>query len=300
MLVMALVAVIAAEMLRRGNYLRTSFSGQLLARQSWHYALGGEAFARQLLARDHQLDDGRDTLDDGWAQTEDAAPFAIDGGAMKIEILDLQGRFNLNNVIDDEGRPRGEGLVQWRNLLQALGLNGRYAAEWLDWLDADQQRSPDGAEDSDYSSYRTAGGFEADASALLLLRSMRAEDYTRLEPLVATLPATTPLNVNTASAEALRSLSPAISAARAGQLVARQQSGGFDSLEQFRQQAGVSSEAVPDALIALASNYFEVRVVVQHAGRWQRLRSVLHRSDTGALSVISRQRLIPRADEQER
>jgi general secretion pathway protein K len=298
LLVMALVAVIAAEMMRRGAYLRAGFGGQLLSRQAWHYALGGEAFARQLLALDHQRGDGRDTLDEAWAQIEEA-PFAIDNGAMTIEIRDLQGRFNLNNVVDAEGRARSEGVAQWRNLLQTLGVDTRYAAEWLDWVDADQQRSPDGAEDGDYAGYRTAGGFEADVSALLLLRSMRTEDYARLAPLVTTLPANTPVNVNTASAEVLRSLTPTLSAARAEQLVARQRGGGFESLEQFRQLAGIGADQLPDTQIALASNYFEVRVVVRFDGRWQRLRSVLHRSDNGTLSLISRERFAPDRSENE-
>lgn len=296
LLVMALVTVIAAEMLRRGNYLRSSFAGQLVARQAYYYALGGEAFARQLLAADlQQGDEGRDALDEAWALTEDAAPFEFDGGALTIEIEDLQGRFNLNNVIDEQGQIRTDGLMQWRNLLQALGLDSRYADEWLDWVDVDQQRLPSGAEDSDYTDYRTAGGFEADRSALNLLRSMRPEDYAELEPVVATLPANTPINVNTASAGVLRSLSPALSVSRADQVVARQESGGFETMEQFRQAAGVSAELVPDELLSLQSNYFEVRVVVKLDERWQRLRTVLHRDSNGAITVISRERIGPSA-----
>ncbi len=302
LLVMALVAVIATEMLRRGAYLRSSVAGQLLTRQAWHYALGGEAFARQLLALDRRRDDGAlDTLDEAWALTEDAAPFQFDDGALTIEIRDLQGRFNLNNVVDAQGQARADGIVQWRNLLQALGLDSRYTDEWLDWVDADQQRSAGGAEDGDYagrgggSGYRTAGGFETDVSALRLLRSMRPEDYERLEPVVATLPENTPLNVNTATKEALRALSPTLSAARAEQIATRQRGGGFDTLESFRQVAGLSAEQVPDDALSLGSNYFEVRVTVKLAGRWQRLRTVLHRSDDGSIEVIGRERIGPAA-----
>lgn len=301
LLVMALVAVIAAEMLRRGNYLRSSFAGQLLSRQAYYYALGGEAFARQLLALDLQgANKGRDTLDEAWALTEDAAPFEIDDGAMTLRIRDLQGRFNLNNVVDAEGVVRADGLAQWRNLLAAQGLSAGYADEWLDWVDADQQRSASGAEDGDYTGYGTADGFEVDASALRLLRSMRPEDYAKLEPAVVTLPENTPLNVNTATASALRSLSPAISVARADRVVAGQETGGFKTIDEFRQVAGVSADLVPDDLLSLASNYFEVRVVVRYQGRWQRLRTVLHRDSNGAFEVISRERVAPIAEEDER
>lgn len=292
LLVMALVAVIATEMLRRGNYLRSSFAGQLMTRQAYYFALGGETFARQLLAVDLEQDEDEiDTLDEAWALTEDAAPFEFDEGELTVEISDLQGRFNLNNVVDEQGQARAEGIAQWRNLLQAHGLDIRYADEWLDWVDTDQQRSAAGAEDGDYTSYRTAGGFEADSSALRTLRSMRAEDVTKLEPMVTTLPENTPLNVNTASADALRALSPALSAARAGQVVAKQESGGFKTIEQFRQVAGISAELVSDDVLSLRSDYFEVRVVVKLDGRWQQLRTVLHRDQAGAIAVVSRERI---------
>lgn len=290
LLVFALAAVVAAEMLRRSHQLGTGFGNQLNARQAYYYALGGEAFARQLLALDLQRgESGRDTLEEAWATLDEGIPFDIEYGKMKVEIVDLQGRFNLNNVVDDSGQPRVEGVEQMRRLLQALGLNARYAAEWQDWLDRDQQRQDNGAEDADYEGYRTAGQREADISALRLLRSMQPEDYRRLAPHVTVLPEVTAINVNTADAPTLRALVPNLSASLAGQLVARQQSGGFATLEAFEQLSGTA--AGEEA--ALASSYFEVRVTVQYDDRWQYLRTVLQRDSGGELQVVSRERGLP-------
>jgi general secretion pathway protein K len=105
---------------------------------------------------------------------------------------------------------------------------------------------------------------------------------------VTVLPVTTPINVNTATAAALQALVPNLTAARAQQLMERQRSGGFESMEQFAQLSGAE---VGQA--ALASNYFEVRVTVQYNDRLQYLRSVLRRSNSGAMSVVSRERGIP-------
>src|SRR5690606_26771569 len=111
-------------------------------------------------------------------------------------IRDLQARFNLNNVIDGS---EVQGAEQFRRLLTVLQLNAHYADEWIDWVDRDQVITPGGAEDADYEGYLTAGRWEADVSALRLLRSMKPEDYARLAPHVTVLPAAgATINVNTA------------------------------------------------------------------------------------------------------
>lgn len=285
LLVFALVAVIAAEMLRRNQLALSSVANLVDTRQAYYYALAGEAYARQVLAQQVLADRQQDRLTDTWAKTKDQPPFTIDHGQLKVEIHDLQGRFNLNNV----RAASGEGLAQFQRLLGALGLNSRYAAEWRDWVDQDQQRSANGAEDADYSGYLTAGAMEADVSALRLLRSMQPGDYAKLAPHVAALPSDAiKVNVNTADAIVLRSLSPIISGSIAAQILARQQSTGYDNESAFQQATGTQLDD-----IAVASSYFEVVVTVSYDEHWQRLRTVLYRNNNGGkvtFTVISRER----------
>lgn len=280
LLVFALVAVIATELLHRSQLNLRSVANLVDGRQAYYYALAGEAYARQLLAQDVIDGKGRiDTLVEPWAKAKDQPPFDIEGGEIHVEINDLQGRFNLNSVIGDNGTVNPSMFEQFQNLLTGLQLNINYANEWLDWIDRDQQRTNTGAEDADYPDYRTAGSPEADVSALRLLRSMQPQDYAKLAPHVATLPlGSTVINVNTADAAVLRSLSPIISDARATELVARQRTSGFRSVEEFQQAAGLSQ--LPAVQLAISSSYFEVLVTVKYANHWQRVRTVLRR-DTG-------------------
>lgn len=276
LLVFALVAVIAAEILRRSQLNVRSVAGLIDTRQAYYYALAGEAYARQALARDiTQRNSRSDTLIEPWAQTAEAQPFEIDNGEMKVEIRDLQARFNLNSVVDDNGAPRQEAYEQLRRLMTVLGLNPNYAAEWLDWVDRDQAVSAGGAEDAEYENRLTPGGWEGDVSALRQLRSMQPDDYLQLAPHVAVLPvADSKINVNTADAAVLQALSPIISGAAATAIVARQQTGGYATLQEFEQSTGASG-----ANADVRSDYFEVLVTVSFAGRWQRVRTVLQRID---------------------
>ncbi len=288
MLVFVLVAVIATQMLRRSQLNVRSVGNLIETRQAYYYALGGEALARQLLAKDASSGNGNvDTLDEAWARANDQQPFEIDNGSMKIEINDLQGRFNLNSVVADvDGvNLNGVALARFQRLLVALQLNPNYAYAWLDWIDRNQVRASNGAEDADYADYRTSGRPEADVTALRLLRAMSPQDYAKLAPHVAVLPySVTAVNINTADEIVLRSISSTISAP---QIIARQRSGGYRDISQVPGLEDVSAAAV-------SSDYFEVIVTVNYVNRWQRIRSVLERKRNGSnqieINVLSRVR----------
>lgn len=290
MLVFVLVAVIATEMLRRSQLSLRSVGNLIETRQAYYYALGGEAYARQLLAKDAV--DGRDnvdTLNEAWAKTKEQQPFEIENGSMQIEINDLQGRFNLNSIAADAQGVQfnAAALEQFKRLLSILQLNTNYAYLWLDWIDRDAARSANGAEDVDYNAYKTAGRPEADVSALRLLRSMTPQDYAKLAPHVAVLPYDVNLvNVNTADASVLRSLSPTLGEAQVAQIAARQQSGGYRDIAEIPSLGGASA--------SVNSSFFEVVVTVNYANRWQRVRTVLQRkrnaSNQVEIAVLSRVR----------
>lgn len=292
LLVFALATVVAAEMLRRSQLGVRSFGNLLATRQAYYYALGGETFARQLLAKDVQQGvAGVDNLQEAWARTDEQAAFEIEHGSMTVKITDLQGRFNLNSVVDDNGVRDGDGFTQFQQLLVALRLNANYASEWLDWIDRDQQPSPNGAEDAEYQKVRTADRPESDISALRQLRSMNAADYSKLARHVAVLPklvpgqgqptrVETPLNVNTADEATLR----AILGPLAAQVLARQKSGGYKNIAELPLSGGAGKADVK-------SSFFEILVTVNYDDRWQRLRTMVWRdSQSGVTTVLSRAR----------
>ena len=300
LLVFALATVVAAEMLRRSQLGVRSFGNLLATRQAYYYALGGETFARQLLTKDvREGVAGVDNLEETWARTREQPAFEIENGSMIVAINDLQGRFNLNDVVDDNGARSESGFARFQQLLAVLRLNASYASEWLDWIDRGQEPSPNGAEDADYSKTRTADRPESDISALRQLRSMNAEDYTTLAPHVTVLPkllpsaqgeptrVEAPLNVNTADAAILRAI---LGEALAAQVLVRQKSGGYKNIAELPLNGGAGQADVK-------SSFFEILVTVNYDNRWQRLRTMVWRdSETGATMVLSRARS-PLADD---
>jgi general secretion pathway protein K len=288
LLVFAVVAVIAAEMLRRSQLTLRSVDNLIEARQAWYYALGGEALARQILALDARSNRGdRDSLDEPWALAGEQPPFEIEGGAIKLEIRDLQGRFNLNSLVDADGNAFEPALPRLKQLFAGLGVDARLAGQWRDWVDRDQNAQPDGGEDAAYPRYRTAAGPEADVSALRLLRDMQPEQFERTEPHVAVLPADALLNINTADGAVLRALTPIISA-HASQILARQREGGFADLAALEAVIGPGADL---SGLSVSSGYFEAITTVQYGDRLLRLRSVLRRDqNSGAITVLSRSR----------
>src|SRR5207247_6935404 len=93
---------------------------------------------------------GTDDLSGEWAKPQ-TLPFE-DYGEIHGNIEDLQGRFNLNNLVSANGVIDQSMLIQFTNLLTALQMDTRWAGIIADWIDRDNAPNfPDGAEDSVYS-----------------------------------------------------------------------------------------------------------------------------------------------------
>lgn len=274
LLVMALAVTLVTWLVSR-QWLDMRRTGNLVnGRQAHYYALAAEVYARQVLAADLR-DNSVDNQSEFWARP--AQPLEIEQGALAVQVSDLLGRFNVNNLIDQAGRLRSDELERFKRLLSALNLPQRYAAELQDWLDRDQRTSESGAEDVDYGGRITAAGWISDVDELRQLKSMRAQDFERLAPHLTALPGETRINVNTASVSVLQSLSPAMSASRAQGLAARQRAGGWETVGDFLDEAGLSGDGVASNL-SVSSDYFQVAAEARYDRQRAQLTSILHRS----------------------
>lgn len=292
LLVVAVVTVVSAGIITRQQLSIRSSANQLHVRQAWHYALGGETLAKAILQRDLREGDPRAPVDhpgEAWAKPR--APFALEeGGALRVQISDLSGRFNLNSMLR-QGQPNAAAVAQFRRLLLGLQIEVPYAERLLDWLDADDQASGGyGAEDNQYllaqPAYRAGNRELTDVSELRLLLEMSEADYQRLQPYVSTLPANTPLNVNTASARVLASLAEGISLSRAQGLVAARGGEGYRDVPSFLAQ--LNGLQVQSQALAVGSEYFQVLSEVSVGERRQVLRSTLQRASDARVYVLAR------------
>ncbi|WP_313027422.1 type II secretion system minor pseudopilin GspK [Pseudomonas lopnurensis] len=294
LLVVAIVTVVSAAMVARQQLAVRASANQLQARQAWHYALGGEALAQAMLARDLQdggePDAGVDHLQEAWARP--LPVFEIDQGEIHVRIEDLAGRFNLNGLLRDQ-QPNPAAVAQFRRLLRQLQIAAPYAERLLDWQDPDQQPSGElGAEDNAYLGldppYRTAGRRLYELSELRLLLDMREEDFQRLAPHVAALPAEVPLNVNTASAVVLSSLGDNLSPGAAEALVALRRSAPFRNRAAFLAQPAMAGTTLQGTALAVGSQFFQATSEVRLGDRRLALVSLLRREQDGSVRVLAR------------
>jgi general secretion pathway protein K len=151
-----------------------------------------------------------DHLGEPWAQGLPVLP--VEGGAIKVSIEDAQGRFNLNNLVQNNQPSPGDALI-FQRLLVVLQLNPLLVNALIDWIDADNNvTSPGGAEDVDYlnlkTPYRAANQPLASVDELRLVKGFDAKTVELLLPFVTALPPGqhTAINVNTAPPEVLAAL----------------------------------------------------------------------------------------------
>lgn len=293
MLVVAVVAAAATAMVSR-QQIDIRRSQNIFARdQAYAYAIGAENYALNVLRADLQAGADTDNLSEFWAQSGTLPAF--EGAQISMEGIDLQGRFNLNNLTDASGEPVPAQVERFQRLLTVLGLNPGITDAVLDWIDPNVDPRPSGAEDDIYTSkdtpYRTANRPLRSASELRLVHGVDGGTFETLEPYVTALPSeqTTAINVNTAPAPVLASLAAGISLEQAEQLVERRPPEGYGELSELTADplyAGKGNQLDTGSL-GLTSSYFLFRSTVA-LGRARAQISSLIRRNGSQVTVLAR------------
>lgn len=269
---------------------RLETAGQL--RQARAYALGMESWMRVRLIREIRTAQAR-----GQPAALPLALFApvqleIDQGSLTGRLVDLDARYNLNNLRRPDGSLDPLHYALLERLLALLGLPADLAPAIADWVDADREtRFPAGAEDADYALLTPAYGAPnrplAAVSELRGVRGLTPAFYARLAPFVSALPAPSTLNLNAAPGLLL-----ALMAGTTGSgLETLRPPGGFGSVEAFLARAGAGPAAAPATTMSVQGFHFLVIAEARYAGVRSRLYSVLEREDAqpaAAVRVLTR------------
>lgn len=287
-LIVAIGTMIAVNLVWQGRLDQRRAEAALAADQGLLYVQGAEAWAADILRQDLVDSPDADHLGEEWAI--ELPPLPVDGGAIQGRLEDLQGRFNLNNLIARDGKENPLALKEFERLLVLVDVDPALAGAVVDWLDADTDlRFPTGGEDVVYVSsdppYRTANSMITSVSELLAISGMDRESYARLAPYVTALPQGTKLNVNTASDVLLASLSDTIDIGTATSLV--EQRAGAEFLDIDDTFAGLVE---PDVLETIdgVSEHFLLTATVTLGTNQLTMRSVLQRDRSGITRALFR------------
>jgi general secretion pathway protein K len=248
--------------------------------------------AAQLWGAAVLLDDARqssvDHLGELWATR--LPPVEAEGYRVSGVIEDMDGRFNLNNLVVN-GQVDEQQLAIFVRLLSALHLPEDLAAAVADWIDADDvPLNPSSVDSAYYQSLptpsRSANRPLRNVNELLAVRGFDRNVLSVLRPYVTALPTPTLINVNTASPEVLTALVGGLSSQEAYTMVAKRQRTYYRNVADFQQAlpGGITAPAG----ISVTSQYF----LVQARARKERLavgnQAMFRRAGAGMPTLVWR------------
>jgi general secretion pathway protein K len=263
---------------------------QLRSTQAWEYLYGLEAWAENQLNVDF-VTNKTDALTDQWSKPLSLTP--IPEGSFKADIIELQGRINLNNLLVDD-KASDEDVQRLQCLLSNLDIKPELVDAMLDWIDADMEiRYPNGAEDEIYSDlsppYRSANTPFADVSELLRVQGVTQTDYEKLLPYIYVADGYEPINVNTASAVVLRCMAKDITKDQA-ESVFRASGKPFEKVADFLMDEAMADISVNKAGLSVVSHHFLLSGQIDMGKNGLMFQSQLKRSADGAVKVSKRMR----------
>jgi general secretion pathway protein K len=296
LVVAVLTAIVSRLTLSNEIWIRQVEGGAAMA-QARQVARAAEQWVGLLLLKD---DNEYDSHQDLWAQP--LPPLPVGWGEIGGTVEDMQGRFNLNNLVTAKGEIDPVSLTVFQRLLRVLQLNPGIAEAAVDWIDPDSlPTGGGGAEDSYYRTrkppYLAANQAFGVAEELRLVRGVDQEAWQALEPHVAALPEATGINVNTASAEVLAAAitqwgPPFQAMGRAREWSKRTDRDPFADVNAFVAEAFYQEPEEGVAGITVQSDFFEAHLRATF-GRVEHRLATLYRRGQGRAEIVRHRREIP-------
>ncbi|WFE69026.1 type II secretion system minor pseudopilin GspK [Thiomicrospira sp. R3] len=303
LIVVALVAVIASgiQYQQRLDIQRSAY--MLNQSQAITVAAGVDAWVKKGLAFDASQNQV-DHLGEVWAQP--MFPMSFEGGDISGQLVDMQARFNLNNLIEADEQKQ----AQWREVLERILGQQNLAMDWvaplIDWLDADNNPIAGGAESDSYllktPPYRAANRRMVLPEEARLLVGMDTQQFEMMAPWISALPKTTPINVNTAEPEVLQGLAEFMDSTLIEVWQELRQTEPAQDISAFRQflvqntgrELEDVTQALPDWMISVQTEFFQLNGVVEYGIARLNARALYYRQQQ---QVNLLQRWVALADE---
>ncbi|MCH8537048.1 MAG: type II secretion system minor pseudopilin GspK [Alkalimonas sp.] len=309
LMIVAIVVVIAVNMSGRLQLTLQRQQNLQQQQQAFWYAMGTEAFARQVLRRSLQ---GQETTHLGQDWALQGAVLPVPDGTVSGVITDLQACFNLN-ALYQAPEPSGQVSTEttpaqqsFQRLLELAVTDLSMPAEYLmariaDWLDEDTMlRTAGSAADDDYAAlmypYYPGNTLMATKTELRTILDVTPDDYKLLQPYICVIPdePSLKLNVNTLTEETailLSALIDELDPMAAMDLVANRPENGFQSVEEFWGSGALAGIEVAEAikeLVTVNSSYFQLTARVGYQESGMTMESVLRVQQDQGVTVMSR------------
>ncbi|GAB3248397.1 type II secretion system minor pseudopilin [Chitinimonas naiadis] len=280
--VAALVAALAGFMAFRHSLWLRQVENQHDLAQARGVARAAIDLSR-LTLRDDARQNKVDHAQEAWAIPIPNLP--VEQGNAGGRISDVQGRFNLNNLIASNGQVSKLDTEAFERLLGMLGLSADLMPALLDWMDADSEsRYPGGGEDREYLAdnppRRVANRPLFDIDELRQVHGYTDEVVNKLLPYVSALPtAGTQVNVNFAPPEVLSAILPSLDLSSAKAIVRKRDAKPFTKDADFKEELSDAVQAEVDPTrLGYESRYFLADVDARFGRVYVAYRALLERN----------------------
>ena len=265
MLTVAMVASLASGALWQ-QWRSVEIEAAERARVQSLWLLTGALDWARLILREDARSGGADYLSEPWAVPLEEARLSTflaadkksqpddDAGASQTflsgQISDLQGRLNVINLVDFDGKVSEPWLKAFAKLFQMLALPPAELQALAENLRMALDASPETALQAPLMPQRVDQ---------LVWLGLSERSLNALRPHITLLPERTPVNLNTASASVLSACIPSLDMAQAQRLVSLRQASHFKTLADAAAQMGQMAVPLSDTQHAISSRFFEVQ-----------------------------------------
>ncbi len=293
----ALVTIIATQLIYQQSLSVQRSTNMLHQAQATAVAWGLENWIKKGLQLDAEQNK-TDHLEEQWALPMFPIPF--EGGEISGQLFDMQARINLNNLHEKDATRKKLWQKLVKRFLVKQELDENLQEVITDWVDKDNNASIYGAESETYllkqPAYRTANQKLVLVQELGLLEGFSPKIVKQIKPFVATLPAITMININTADEIVLQSLADWLTKEMALNWLKIRKEEPADEVKDFwefvSEQSGFSLEEVqqdlPLYLIDVKSDYFFLIGLVEYGEARQTLSGIFMRDDKKKVRLVQR------------
>lgn len=273
MLVLSIGMVLAAAEMRQSSAAISRAKTAEMATQGYWYSRAGETLGRQVLAEDVLIDNRSNSVNEGeraaidhfgeaWAQP--FTSFGLEDGELRLQIVDLQSRFNVNNVRSNES---ANAVAAERNLARIFLVLG-VAESVLDQVLVSVKK-------------------EAwnDLSDLGFFPDLNDDQRRELQRVLVALPSVdAALNINTAEETLLLALAGNQNSAAVRKLISLRRLAPFTDLT----SPELSMYRQTSTKLDMRSEFFDIGSAAEFLTQRSFLNTRVHRAKDGTLTVIRR------------
>lgn len=258
--VMSIVATISIAMMGRLSIDIQRTELLLKASDANLYAQGSIAWAMDVLntnLKNRKVDKLTDLM------PIESPVDTANGFTISSNVEDMQGYFNVNNLINDIYQSDFIKLLQTADPKLDANTATVITQAVKNWILPANKINP---YETEYANskppYAAPHKAMSSVSELRLVKGMTPKLYEKLTPYITALPEVTPININSVPAAVLMSLSPSMTTSSATQILAQRKSSPFKSVAQFLNLDVVKNNPINPSKLTVESHYFLIKTQV--------------------------------------